>query len=543
MLSYIRKTRNRDMENIVVVYPYTYINPYFILPPIAAEYLQAGIHAAGKQARLFDMRFESNIDAWLQQADMVCLYGYFEDCSIFGKWKKHCINEILAAIPSEVPVIAGGTGFSKPEETFEQYPDIDVIIRGNPETPIQDILSGKDIESVPNLSFLKDDKVFFTPRVIHPLPEDIFPRRKLRDPKYDYHVAGIKTDLIRAGVGCNYTCKFCYQYGKDLDGKYRKWQGRSAKSIFKEMHEIDGDIVGWVDDDMTTSMKTLEELADLLIKHNVKKLYAGTGRIDHVLQSNVDVLKKLEKSGLLALSFGVESLKQETLDFYGKKQSLEDIEKAMAMVNQTNILLICNFILGSPKETEEDMMNMLWFGRRWNVDTLVTNRLSVPENSTLYRIMYDKSGLPRTGAERIHGKELSRIKNKIKFGQRTPFRICLSILKLYRHKGMYIDPMQLFLSAVLTMTRHTWLEKSLVFPYALRGAIRVLRLAPVRSFNRGAAIILTPGIKAINAVFEHADKRLGISTSVLPRFVLFLKEGMYRKQVDRAQINTSARRP
>jgi len=62
----------------------------------------------------------------------------------------------------------------------------------------------------------------------------------------------------------------------------------------------------------------------------------------------------------LALSFGVESLNDETLKFYGKGQKTEDIERAMRLMQKTNILLFCSFILGSPGETEQDMMDMLW---------------------------------------------------------------------------------------------------------------------------------------------------------------------------------------
>ncbi len=538
MPSRLEKVTSQAIERVVLVYPFTYRNPHFNLPPIAAEYLQAGILAAGREARLFDMRFETRIDQHLQAADMVCLYGYFEDCSIFGKWDKHCIPAILAAVPDDVPVIAGGTGFSDPQEAFQQYPRVDIIIRGNHETPIQEILNGQGLHETANLSFRDDGKIVSTEKKIHPLPDDIYPRRDLRDPRYDYHVVGIKADLIRAGVGCNYACKFCYQYGKDLDGKLRRWQGRSAQSLFNEISQTEGLVIGWVDDDMTTSMSTLEQLADLLLANKVKKLYAGTGRIDHVLRSNVEVLKKLERSGLLALSFGVESLKQETLDFYGKKQTVEDIERAMAMMNRTNILLICNFILGSPGESEQDMMEMLWFGRRWNVDTLVTNRLSVPENSPLHKAIYDRrTGLPRPGMERLEGQERARVKYKIKFGQRTPFRICLSLLKLYRHRGMFIDPMYFFLSAVLTMTKHTWLEKSLIFPYALRAARQCLKLPPVRFLNRVLAMVLTPPIKLLNWLFEVVDRLLGVSTKVLPGIMLRLKKGVFKKQVEKAQIN------
>ena len=537
---YLQK-KKKNINNIVIVYPFTYVNPYFALPPIAAEYLQAGILETGRKAILLDMRYETDIKEHMENADLVCLYGYYEDCSIFVKWQIHVIPEILEQIPSDLPIVAGGTNFGNPDQAFELYPQIDVIICGNPEACIMELLDGESFENIDNIAYRKDGEVIKTRRVIHALPEDIYPRRSFRNPKYNYHIVGIKTDLIKAGVGCNYKCKFCYQYGKDLDGSFRRWQGRSAQSLFNEIKEIEAPIIGWVDDDMTTDMKTLDRLSGLLLQNKVRKLYAGTGRIDHVNKyvdkSNVEVLKKLEKSGFLALSFGVESLRRDTLQFYGKGQTIESIEKAMRLMQKTNILLICNFIFGSPGETEQDMMDMLWFARKWNVDTIVTNRLGVPENSDMYDAIYDsETGKVKPGMERIEGDELARIKHNVKFGQRTPFRILLSLFKLYRHKGMFIDPIYFLCCTLESVTKHSWLEKTLIFPAFLKITKKIVIFPPIRQVLRLLAVILTPPLKATNWIFELIDKYLGISTDLLPSFFLYLEKGMYKRQAARAQI-------
>jgi len=528
--------KREDINNVVIVYPFTYSYPYQALPPIAAEYLQAGILEAGRNAVLLDMRYENDITEHIKSADLVCLYGYFEDCSMFGKWKIHVIQEVLDQIPAETPVVAGGTGFSDPDEAFETYPQIDMIIRGNPEVPIMDLLSEDNPENVKNLVYKKGGQVVHNERIIHDLPEEIYPRRHLRNPKYNYHLMGIKVDLIRAAVGCNYKCKFCFQYGKDFDGNFIRWKGRSATSVFNEIEEIEAPFIGWVDDDMTTDMKMLEDLADMLIRNKVRKLYLGTGRIDHVIKSDVKALRKLERSGFLALSYGIESLKKETLKFYGKGLSLENVEKGMRMMRKTNILLICSFIFGSPGETEKDMLDMLWFGRKWNIDSIVTNRLRVKQGSDMHKLIYDpETGKERPGMERIEGKELARIKYKIKFGQRTPLRVLLLILKLYRHRGMFMDPLYVLYSIFETVTKYTWIEKTLIIPALLKISKLLLRLTVIRWFNKIIALILTLPIMALNWFFELIDRQIGFSTAIIPRIFLYLKEGMYKKQTVQVQ--------
>jgi hypothetical protein len=89
------------------------------------------------------------------------------------------------------------------------------------------LLDGEQFEAVDNIAYRKNGKVIRTKHVINALPETIYPRRSFRNPNYKYHAARIKIDLVRAG---NYKCKFCYQYGKDFDGSFRRWQGRSAQA-------------------------------------------------------------------------------------------------------------------------------------------------------------------------------------------------------------------------------------------------------------------------------------------------------------------------
>ncbi|HKW86883.1 MAG TPA: radical SAM protein [Nitrospiraceae bacterium] len=535
-ISYVNKKKT-DIRDVLIVYPFTNVNPYSNFPPIAAEYLQAGIAAAGRNVTLLDMRFEKDIGDHLEKADLVCLYGFFEDCSIFGKWNNHVISEVLDQVPKDTPIVAGGTGFANPAEALNTYPKIDVVIRGLPDTPIRELLEAGSPESVRNLVYRRGTELMQNPTVVHPLSDDIYPRRTLRNPKYDYRLIGIPVDVVRAAIGCNYKCRFCYQYGKDTEGNFLRWQGRSPQSQFRELSEIEAPIVLWVDDDMTTDMKALDEMADLLIQNNVRKILIGTGRVDHILESDVARLRKLERAGLLALAFGVESLKEATLKFYRKVQTMEETEQAMRMMNGTNIMLVCNFLLGSPGETREDMMEFLEFGRRWEVDTLVTNRLRVPEGSELHRLIHDpKTGREMPGMERVQADELGQIKDMIKFGQRTPFRLALTLLKMFRHRGLFIDPLYFGCSLLETVTRHTWLEKTGVMPALLYIPKKVALLGVFRAFTRFAAVVATPPMRIINRLFEVIDRRLHISTTVLPAIFRFYNRRWRDVLRQRAQL-------
>jgi hypothetical protein len=166
---------------------------------------------------------------------------------------------------------------------------------------------------------------------------------------------------------------------------------------------------------------------------------------------------------------------------------------------------------------------------------MVTNRLRVPEGSYLHSQIYDSDGNIRPGMQRIRGPQLAKIKYKIKFGQRTPFRLMLSILKLYRHKGMFFDPLYLVFSALETAIKFTWLDKTLILPFVLWLAKKTVTLPGFRYISRAVAILLTPLVKGLNWLFEAVDKHLKISTALIPNILLFYKYKLYKKQVLRAQ--------
>ncbi|MDJ0520650.1 MAG: radical SAM protein [Planctomycetota bacterium] len=532
----------RDIEHVVIVYPFTYVNPYTCLPPLGAEYLQAGVHATGRTSVLLDMRFEDDIRAELAKADLVCMYGFFEDCSLFGKWHIHVIDEVLEQIPDDVPVVAGGTGFGKPEETLEAYPRVDVHMVGLPDTPIRQLLDANTPEDVDCLTYrTSDGGSVQNQRVTHRLSDDVYPVRSLRNPKYRYECVGIEVDLVRAAMGCNYHCRFCYQYGKDTDGKYLRWQGRSPESQYKELSEVTAPIVLWVDDDMTTDMEALDQLSDLLIENKVRKVLIGTGRVDHVAKGSVETLKKMERAGFFALAFGIESLSDKTLRFYRKGQTVELAKKSMDMLKQTNILLVCNFLLGSPGETEEDMMEYLWFGGTYGIDHLVTNRLRVPQGSYLHSLIYEDGDETRfkPGMQRIRGRELKRIKNRIKFGQGTPGRMVNTFLKIGRHRGMHVDPLYWLCCALHALAKTTWLDKLKIIHVLLFIPKLLSRLPAFRWLTRGLAYVLTPPFWVFGHVWEWIERKVGIFTRLLPFLFGRVGHKVLKKQKEQAQLATT----
>lgn len=530
-MKYRLAQKNCKFNNIAVVYPFTFQNPYYVLPPLTAEYVQAALHNLGKATTLFDLRFEKSLPD-LQSFDAICLFGHPENSGQYRNWAHTVIPTILAGAPESAAIIAGGMGFLDVSKAMTDYPQIDVVITGSPEIAISEIVQDHPLDSVTNLALRTDTGFHETERKVLPLPENLFPNRMLRNPAYNYHMIGIKTDVVRTAVGCNYRCKFCFEYGKASDGSFLRWQGRSPQSILSEIQTLDATIVGLIDDDLTTSMPMLDQLSDLLIEKGIKKSYISVGRIDHVLNAAA-TLDKMERAGFLALSFGLESVQDRTLRMLGKGLTLQKIELGLEALNKTNILIGGTFLLGSPGESEAEMMEILTFARKWNLDSVGTNRIRIEENR-------DQNAAAWKTAPAITGEELASIKRKIKYGQRTPFRILLSFCKLYRHKGMPFDPAYILIQMMETYTKGTFIHRVRLISRGFAILKKWLRLSYVRKVNRLIAFVLYPFLKFATIVFERIDNHLGIATNLLPLWFNWYKKTVYNRQTIAAQVHSAS---
>ncbi|OIO73364.1 MAG: hypothetical protein AUJ85_08195 [Elusimicrobia bacterium CG1_02_37_114] len=518
-------------KNVLCIYPYYYRNPYQVFPPLALEYIAGAVESLVDKVTVIDMRFERDITPYVKDADLVFTFGHYEDCAIFGQLKEDALNEIAKAIPENIPFITGGSCALDIKKTFEKCPRLNIVVRGNPEYPAREFIQKGSPENIVNLVYRrKDGEIVYNETKTHPVSNDILPARHLR--KYSYKALGLECDIMKTSIGCNFKCSYCYQYGKGLDNKFLKWQGRTAESIFAELKKSPAVFVGFIDDDPLVDMDKIDRLCDMIIDSRMKKMFAGTSRLNYVL-GREKTLKKMERAGFIGISWGVESPYDRTLNFYKKGISAKMNAEGLKAVGKTNMLIAASFVLGSPGETREDILYYLKYVHKHNIDSAVTNRLRVPKNSDLYEILYDpQTGKPKEGEQykRIEGEELEKIKYAIKYGQRTPLRILLIFIKLARHKGLPLDPLYILANAVETIIRGTSLERFLPLKWKIRFFKWIFKSKTGRFFSKTVANLIYWPVKIVNRVCEQIDDNLKISVTVLPVLFGVFYRRVYMKQ-------------
>jgi radical SAM superfamily enzyme YgiQ (UPF0313 family) len=93
----------------------------------------------------------------------------------------------------------------------------------------------------------------------------------------------------------------------------------------------------------------------------------------------------MARAGCTFLAFGVEAGTQKVLDRLGKRQTLEQVTHAVSEAKKHGIQRAHGFFLiGTPGETEADIMESFRFAGRLKLDTFGFNRLCVYRGTPLW---------------------------------------------------------------------------------------------------------------------------------------------------------------
>lgn len=285
--------------------------------------------------------------------------------------------EIAKTVSEDITTIVGGIHFSfTPEESLQNYPEIDYIIRGEGERTLVDLIKtlqkkGK-IGDVKGVSYRYNDTIIHTPP--RPLIENL---DTLPHPAYHlveknlkrYHftmMAGRNTRymILEGARGCEHKCSFCTQWNH-WGGR---WRTKSAKRIADEIEFLNdsyGGVFLWLaDDHMRLSHRgkqLYEELRKKQCKDDIMLFFqARTDDIAH----NPTLIGNLREVGTYWILCGVETDSQELLQEYKKGSSTQDAYQAIKIMKQNDVFSQAMFVIGARNDTHESIERL----RRYSLD-------------------------------------------------------------------------------------------------------------------------------------------------------------------------------
>jgi anaerobic magnesium-protoporphyrin IX monomethyl ester cyclase len=276
--------------------------------------------------------------------------------------------KILKEYSEESPgsaIIMGGPHVSfDAHNILSDHVYIDFIVRGEGEMTSVDLLNNlgntDTYRSIPGISFrdngivIHNDNRNFIPD-INVLP---YPARHLVQLS-KYKAMGLPINMITSR-GCPYECIFCV--GSKMVG--RKVRYFDIKRVVDEFELLSGmgfRQINIVDDLFTSNKKRCTAICEGIMQRGIKHDWTAFARVDTVSRELLEIMKA---AGCTMLCFGIESGNQEILDTVKKKITLEKIENAIKLCNETGIIPMASYIMGLPGETPETVRQTLEFARR-----------------------------------------------------------------------------------------------------------------------------------------------------------------------------------
>lgn len=378
-------------KHILCSYPYRReLNDVGFFPPLGLEFIAATVRSHALAVDIVDMRKEKGrtIDFIRPDTEMLCF-------SINWERDLDFVAEEIKSVPEKILTIIGGRHATEnPLKWLEQFPNVNIIVRGDGEEAMEEICRGVPLENIPGISFRRQNEIIHNPsRVQGALRDEIFPERRFR--KYTYDVilggsgTGLKVDMIASSRGCPFNCNFC-SFSRNPWGGKRNWTARSPESVVTEIEQTDATLIGFTDDLFTFDMDRVEKICDLLIAKKIKKKYFINARLE--IAKRPDVMKKMEDAGFVLLMLGIESAHDKTLKSMHKGFDTAQIEKYLKILSKTNMLLHGYFIVGNIGESKKDMEEILPFARRIGLDTIALSVLRAGPYSGLEELISASPG-------------------------------------------------------------------------------------------------------------------------------------------------------
>lgn len=302
------------------------------------------------------------------------------------------VAEGIKRVAPHIPIAVGGPHITIMKETA-LLSAFDYAFVGEAEESWPAFLArleqGKDVSTVAGLLFRRNGEIVSTGQPADITDLDVLPApaRHLLDMSR-YKLGTLRGRLpftsIQTMRGCPWKCIFCASEAL----KTTEMRVRSPRSVVNEMKQV-VETFGTrhfyiVDDVMTLWKDHILEIADLIAQEGLSVTFEGSTRANLVED---DVIARLVKSGLIRLSFGLETVDPEIRKTMKKQVPLEHYVRANAICNRHGVEALNSVMIGLPGETRETVRATLDFLRHAREVKQANFAIAVPYPGTEFHAL------------------------------------------------------------------------------------------------------------------------------------------------------------
>jgi anaerobic magnesium-protoporphyrin IX monomethyl ester cyclase len=300
-------------------------------------------------------------------------------------------------VDEDITTIVGGQHYTAlANETLEAYPEIDIIVRGEGEVTLTEVIEAlrgrRALADVLGITFRNGSRIIATAdrSLIGnlddlPLPGYDFVESHMKG----YHftmMAGSNTPfaLIEASRGCPHDCTFCTQcsFWKG------KWRAKSPKRIadeFEYCYDKFGTRFFWLTDDNFGLGPRTQELCDEILSRDFKDdfMWFMQARCDDIVRHK-DLLPQMRKAGNMWILAGVESHSPEILKSFNKSISPSISKEAIALLKEHDIFAQATMIIGARSDSHETISGLREYVNDLDPDIVISMILTPYPGTSLY---------------------------------------------------------------------------------------------------------------------------------------------------------------
>ncbi len=357
---------------------YWFVMGEYLPPPLGILELASYLETKNKNAEIQVLDCQAERKDWKElEKQIEAFHPDVVAPSALGTCNAYTVLRTLETakrVDPNITTVAGGQHFTATaQESLETYSQIDVIVRGEGERTLVDLVKTleekRPLSNVAGISFRHKREVVHTPRgpLIENLDELPFPGYHfVEDHMKKYHfrmMAGAKAGyaLVEASRGCPHRCTFCSQW-RFWDGT---WRAKSPKRIAEEMEycyrEYGSRFLWLVDDNFGLGERTSEVCTEIIgRKLSDDIMWFMQARCDDVCRHK-DILPKMRKAGNLWVLTGMESHSSETLEALHKGITPAEERNAIDLLKKNDIFAQATLIIGERNDTHESIRELQEF--------------------------------------------------------------------------------------------------------------------------------------------------------------------------------------
>jgi radical SAM superfamily enzyme YgiQ (UPF0313 family) len=360
-----------------------------LIEPLGLEML-AGALKEGHEADILDLRMASKaLEVSLAnfKPELVGISSSFT-VDIYATLR---VAEAVKATNPQAFVFVGGHHPSLYPSDFK-HPAVDAIVVGEGEITTRELVDclaeDMDIAKVPGLVLNWPDGQQATgPRsLIRHLDDLPYPERLLTRSYGRAYSIGLSGPVaaVETARGCPFQCNFC--------SVWRFYQGRmrfkTAERVVRELEEVEEAAILFTDDNFLVSVPRALEIARLIEERGVRKHYIMQARSDAIAR-HPEVIERWANIGLTDVFIGFEKANQSELNAVNKHNSVENNERALAVLRECGLEPLVSFII-HPDYTREDFSSLKAYVQRLNLVQAMYSILTPLPGTALFDELRDQ---------------------------------------------------------------------------------------------------------------------------------------------------------